>query len=57
MVGREDDKLQRVRLEKATEDYIQSVVPSQRAIRPEVMEAYRCSDEKFRSLYQKLAEQ
>jgi hypothetical protein len=32
------------------------VVPSQRTVRPEVMEAFRRSNEKFRDLYRKLAE-
>ena len=31
-------------------------VPSQRTVRPEVMEAFRRSNEKFRDLYHKLAE-
>ncbi len=32
-----------------------NVVPSQRRVRPEVMAAYRRSNEKYRELYEKLA--
>jgi hypothetical protein len=32
------------------------VVPSQRTVRPQAIEAFRRSNEKFRDLYRKLAE-
>lgn len=34
--------------------YTHNVVPSQRLVRPEVIAAYRRSNEKFRELYRKL---
>jgi hypothetical protein len=52
--AKENSQSQRYLLEKAIEHYIHNVVPSQRLVRPEVMEAYRRSNEKFRDLYQKL---
>jgi hypothetical protein len=55
-VAKENGQSQRFLLEKAIEHYIHNVVPSQRMVRPEVMEAYRRSNEKFRDLYRKLAE-
>ena len=54
-IARENGQSQRHLLEKAIEHYIHNVVPSQHLVRPEVMEAYRRSNEKFRELYQKLA--
>jgi hypothetical protein len=54
-VAKENGQSQRHVLEKAIEHYIHNVVPSQHLVRPEVMEAYRRSNEKFRELYQKLA--
>lgn len=54
-VARENGQSQRHLLEKAIEHYIHNVVPSQHLVRPEVIEAYRRSNEKFRELYQKLA--
>jgi hypothetical protein len=54
-IARKNGQSQRHLLEKAIEHYIHNVVPSQHLIRPEVMEAYRLSNEKFRELYQKLA--
>lgn len=54
-VAKENGQSQRHLLEKAIEHYIHNVVPSQHLVRPEVMEAYRRSNEKFRELYQKLA--
>lgn len=54
-VAQENGQSQRHLLEKAIEHYIHNVVPSQHLIRPEVMEAYRRSNEKFRELYKKLA--
>lgn len=54
-VAQENGQSQRHLLEKAIEHYIHNVVPSQHLIRPEVMEAYRRSNEKFHELYKKLA--
>jgi len=54
-VAKENGQSQRHLLEKAIEHYIHNVVPSQHLVRPEVMEAYRRSNQKFRELYQKLA--
>jgi spore germination protein GerM len=54
-VAKENGQSQRHLLEKAIEHYIHNVVPSQHFVRPEVMEAYRRSNQKFRELYQKLA--
>lgn len=55
-VARENGQSQRFLLESAIEHYLHNVVPSQRIVRPQVMAAYRRSNEKFRKLYQKLAE-
>ena len=55
-VARENGQSQRFLLEKAIEHYLHTVVPSQRTVRPEVMKAFRRSNEKFQDLYQKLAE-
>lgn len=55
-VAKENGQSQRYLLEKAIEHYIHNVVPSQRLVRPEVMDAHRRSNEKFRDLYRKLAE-
>ena len=55
-VAKENGQSQRFLLEKAIEHYIHQVVPSQRTVRPEIMAAYRRSNEKFRELYRKLAE-
>jgi hypothetical protein len=54
-VAKENGQSQRHILEKAIEHYLHNVVPSQHLVRPEVMEAFRRSNEKFRELYQKLA--
>jgi len=54
-VAKVNGQSQRHLLEKAIEHYIHNVVPSQHIIRPEVMAAYRRSNEKFRELYKKLA--
>lgn len=54
-VAKRNGQSQRYLLEKAIEHYIHNVVPSQHLVRPEVMEAYRRSNEKFRELYKKLA--
>jgi hypothetical protein len=42
-------------LERALEHYLHNVVPSRRMVRPEVMTAYRCSNEKYRDLYKQMA--
>jgi len=55
-VAKHNGQSQRFLLEKAIEHYIRQVVPSQRTVRPEVMAAYRRSDQKFQELYRKLAE-
>ena len=54
-VAKENGQSQRFLLEKAIEHYLYTVVPSQQTVRPEVMEAYRRSNEKFQDLYRKLA--
>ena len=54
-VAKKNGQSQRHLLERAIEHYIHNVVPSQHLVRPEVMEAYRRSNEKFRELYQKMA--
>ena len=54
-VAKENGQSQRFLLEKAIEHYIHNVVPSQHLVRPEVIEAYRRSDEQFSELYRKLA--
>ena len=54
-VAKANGQSQRYLLEKVIERYLHSVVPSQNVVRPEVLEAYRRSNEKFRNLYQKLA--
>ena len=54
-VAKRNGQSQRYLLEKAIAHYIHNVVPSQHLVRPEVMEAYRRSNQKFRELYQKLA--
>jgi hypothetical protein len=54
-IARENGQSQRHLLEKAIEHYIHNVVPSQHLVRPEVMDAYRRSNQKFRELYEKLA--
>lgn len=55
-IARQYGHTQRYLLEKAIDHYIHNVVPSQHTIRPEVMAAYRRSNEKFKDLYKKLAE-
>ena len=54
-VAKENGQSQRHLLEKAIEHYLRNVVPSQHLLRPEVMKAYRRSNEKFQELYEKLA--
>jgi predicted transcriptional regulator len=55
-IAKKNGQSQRFLLEKAIEHYIRNVVPSQNTVRPEVMEAFRRSNAKFRDLYRKLAE-
>ena len=54
-VAKANGQSQRFLLEKAIEHYLHTVVPSQRTVRPEVMKAFRRSNEKFQDLYRKLA--
>ena len=54
-VAKRNGQSQRHLLEKAIEHYLHNVVPSQHLVRPEVMDAFRRSNEKFRELYQELA--
>jgi hypothetical protein len=55
-VAKENGQSQRFVLERALEHYLHNVVPSQRMVRPEVMAAYRRSNEKYRELNKKLAQ-
>jgi len=55
-IAKERGQSQRHLLEKAIEHYMDNVVPSQQLVRPEVMDAYRRSNDRFRELYRKLAE-
>lgn len=54
--AKENGQTQRSLLESAIEYYLRNVVASQRTVRPEVMAAHRRSNEKFRFLFEKLAE-
>ena len=54
-VAKENGQSQRFVLEQALEHYLHNVVPSQRLVRPELMDAYRRSNEKYRELYKRLA--
>ncbi|MBO0911107.1 MAG: hypothetical protein J2P13_04890 [Acidobacteria bacterium] len=55
-VARQNGHSQRYLLEQAIAHYIHTVIPSQHTVRPEVMSAYRRSNQKFSELYRKLAE-
>jgi hypothetical protein len=55
-VAKQNGQSQRFLLERALEHYLHNVVPSQRLVRPEVMEAYRRSNQKYRELYRRLAD-
>jgi hypothetical protein len=55
-VAKENGQSQRFVLERALEHYLHNVVPSQRMVRPEVMAAYRRSNEKYRELHRRLAQ-
>ena len=54
-VAKQNGQSQRYILERALAHYLHNVVPSQRLVRPEVMEASRRSNEQYRELYEKLA--
>jgi hypothetical protein len=54
-VAEKNGQSQRYVLEQALEFYLHNVVPSQRLVRAEVMDASRRSNEQYRELYQKLA--
>jgi len=56
-VAKQNGQPQRYVLERALEFYLHNVVPSQRLVRPEVLEASRRSNEQYRKLYEKLAHQ
>ena len=55
-VAKEKGQSQRFVLERALEHYLHNVVPSQRMVRPEVMAAYRRSNEKHRELHKSLTD-
>lgn len=55
-VAKQNGQPQRYVLERALEFYLHNVVPSQRLVRPEVLEASRRSNEQYRKLYEKLAQ-
>lgn len=55
-VARQNGQNQRFILEQALKFYLHNVVPSQRLIRPEVMEASRRSNAQYRELHKRLAE-
>ena len=54
-VAKQNGQSQRFVLERALEHYLHNVVPLQRMVRPEVMAAYRRSNNRYRELYKKLA--
>ena len=54
-VAKQNGQSQRFVLERALEFYLHNVVPSQRLVRPEVLEASRRSNQQYRKLYEKLA--
>ena len=54
-IAKENGQSQRFLLEKAIRHYIQLVVPSQRTVRPEVLEHFRQSTDKNRNLHRLLA--
>jgi len=53
--AKQNGQSQRYVLERALEFYLHNVVPSQRLVRPEVLEASRRSNLQYRELYEKLA--
>lgn len=54
-VAKVNGQSQRFVLERALEHYLHNVAPSQRMVRPEVMAAYRRSNEKYRELCTRLS--
>jgi hypothetical protein len=54
-VAKENGQSPQMLLGRALEHYLHNVLPSQRTVRPEVMSAYRRSNEKHRELYKRLA--
>jgi predicted transcriptional regulator len=55
-VAERNGQSRRFLLERALEHYLEVVVPSQSAVRPEVMKHFRRSTEKNRRLHQLLAQ-
>ena len=55
-VAKENGQSLRFLMERALEHYLHNIVPSQRLVTPEVMAAYRRSNEKYRELYKSLAD-
>jgi spore germination protein GerM len=54
-VAQKNGQTKRHVLEQALTFYLRNVVPSQRLVRPEVMDASRRSNEQYRTLYEELA--
>jgi len=54
-VAEKNGQTKRHVLEQALTFYLRNVVPSQRLVRAEVMDASRRSNEQYRTLYEKLA--
>ena len=54
-VAKENGQSQQFVLERPLEHYLHNVVPLQSMVRPEVMAAYRRSNEKYRELYARLS--
>lgn len=54
-VAKQNGQPQRYVLERALEFYLHNVVPSQRLVRSEALEASCRSNEQYRKLYEKLA--
>ena len=54
-VAEKNGQTKRHVLEQALTFYLRNVVPSQRLVRPEVMEASRRSNQQYRELYKKLS--
>jgi hypothetical protein len=54
-IAKENGQSQRFLLERAIRHYLECVVPSQRTVRPEVMEHFRRSTDRNRELHRLLA--
>lgn len=54
-LAKENGQSRRFLLEKALEDYMRFVVPSQSTVRPEIMSQFRRSTDKNRKLHHLLA--